>query len=110
MSSLPDLSRRLSKKIEQHKTIQLSPDDLDLLVSTGAYAAILRATEEQQRDQCLQRSARNRSISGENINSTPETVGTSKSSGMTKTANANELLAQVREMLPGANLPSTGNI
>lgn len=109
MGTIADLQRRLSRKIDAGKTIQLSPDDLDLFVASGAYAAILRATEDFQRDQCLQRSARSRSISGENTGSMNGLAGTSKSSGTTKSESASEVLAQVHQLLPRANLRSTAN-
>lgn len=110
MSSIADLQRRMSRKIEAGKTIQLSPDDLDLLVASGAYAAILRATEEYQRDQCLQRSARSRSTSGDNTPSIAAPIGkTSKSSGTTANDDAKEALALAQVMLPKASLRSIGN-
>jgi hypothetical protein len=36
------LHDRFSKKVEQGRSIQLSPQDLDLLVISGAYAALLQ--------------------------------------------------------------------
>ena len=45
MGSLADLDRRLSRKIEGRKTIQLTADDLDLWVVTGAYAIFAEAAE-----------------------------------------------------------------
>jgi hypothetical protein len=43
MTSLPDLTRRMSRKIEAGRGIDLSGDDLDLLVSSGAYAVLTQA-------------------------------------------------------------------
>lgn len=97
--TLPDLERRLSRRIESRRSIQLSPDDLDLLVATGAYDAFRKAVAEYQRKQCLERSARSRSISGGNTSSTRAKAGTSKSSGTIQSADANEALQQVRAML-----------
>lgn len=54
-SSLSDLFQRLSVRIEQGKGIQLSPDDLDILVATGAYAKLLDAFGEEQRKTAEQR-------------------------------------------------------
>jgi hypothetical protein len=48
MVSPLDLDRRLSRKIEGHKTIQLSPADLDLLVASGAIAKFRAWVTEQQ--------------------------------------------------------------
>ena len=41
LQPLATLHDRLSKKIEQGRAIQLSPNDLDWLVISGAYAALL---------------------------------------------------------------------
>src|SRR3546814_1140449 len=51
MTTLPDLDRRLSRRIETGKGIQLSPDDLDLLVSTGAYEIFRKDVVDPQREQ-----------------------------------------------------------
>lgn len=97
MGSLADLDRRMSKKIETGRGIQLSPEDLDLLVATGAYDAFRNAVAEHQRNQCLQRSARNRSTSAGIIGSTRGRTGqTSKSSGTTTSADASEALARAQ--------------
>ena len=63
MASLTDLDRRLSRKLEARKGIQLTPDELDLLVTTGAYQAFRDAVATHQRDLCLQRSEASRSTS-----------------------------------------------
>lgn len=110
VATLPDLDRRLSRKIEQGKAIQLTPEDLDLLVTTGAIDTFRRAVAEYQRNQCRERSARSRSISGGNSNSTRERVGrTSKSSGMIPPQGANEALARAQAMLGKAARPLTRN-
>lgn len=98
MTSLPDLGRRLSRKIEAGKGIQLTPDDLDLLVSIGAYDVICKAIAEFQRKQCQHRSARSRSTSGGDMPSTLEKAGTTKSSGMTKNESVSEALALARQI------------
>ena len=92
--TLPDLERRLSRKIEAHKGIQLTPEELDLLVLSGAYDVFRQAVAEYQRTQCLQRSARSRSISGEPSDSTAGPIEkTSKSFGTIANEDANEALA-----------------
>src|SRR5688500_12748059 len=57
----PDLMRKLSKKIDQGKAVQLTPAELDLLVECGAFDRVCEAATEFQRKQCRERSARNRS-------------------------------------------------
>src|SRR3546814_20045964 len=99
MTTLPDLDRRLSRRIETAKGIQLSPDDLDLLVSTGAYEIFRKAVVEHQREQCLQRSARSRSNSAANsLSIVARDDRISKSSGMTTTERASEALARARRI------------
>lgn len=98
MASLSDLVRRLSRKLEGGKAIQLTPDDLDLLVVSGAYAKLCESAVEEQRGQCLQRSARNRSMSGGLTASSLAQVETTKSSGTMPSENASEVLAQVLQM------------
>lgn len=102
MSSLSDLDRRLSRKIETGKAIQLSPADLDLLVATGAIDTFRQAVSEFQRIQCQQRSARSRSIDGGNSLFTLAKGETSKSSGMTPNESVNEAQARVRAILSKA--------
>ncbi|GLV28142.1 hypothetical protein TomTYG75_06660 [Sphingobium sp. TomTYG75] len=99
MGLLPDLDRRLSRRIDQHKGIQLSPDDLDLLVSSGAYDTLKKAAAEYQRNQCRARHARSRSINGANMPSIDgRGAPTLKSSGTTPSESASEALARARQM------------
>jgi hypothetical protein len=99
MSSPPDLDRRISRKLEGRKAIQLSPTDLDLLVESGAIDVFRQFVADYQRTQCRLRSARDRSINGGNTLSIVERGGpTSKSSGMTQSESASEALAQARQM------------
>ena len=53
-----DLKRRMSRKIETRKAMQLKPDDLDMLVLSGAYATLsayaVRFQEEQVRQRMTQ--------------------------------------------------------
>ena len=95
MGSLPDLDRRLSRKIETGKAINLTAEDLDLLVSTGAIDTFRAAVQKFQREQCRARSARNRSISGVDTPSIAGPTGiTSKSSGMTNSESVSEARAR----------------
>lgn len=55
MSDYPDLVRRLSRRIDQRRSIQLSPEDLDLLVLSGAYEALVMFTSNFMRDQARER-------------------------------------------------------
>jgi hypothetical protein len=41
------LHDRISRKIEQGRGIQLSPTDLDVLVISGAYAAVLQMVADE---------------------------------------------------------------
>ena len=104
MSSLPDLDRRMSRKIDTGRGIQLSPADLDLLVASGAYDALRNAAAEYRKNQCRERSVRSRSINGGNTPSIRAvTEPTLKSSGTTQNESASEALARVQRMLkPGS--------
>ena len=99
MTALPDLDRRLSRRIDQGKGIQLTPDDLNLLVASGAYDVLHKAAAEFQRNLCRDRHARAHSIRGANSPSTAGKGGAiSKSSGTMKNDDVNEALALARMM------------
>src|SRR3546814_10839019 len=69
--------------------IQLSSEDLDLLVSSRAYGILTQAAADYQRDLCLQRSVRSRSTSVATMPSMPDPAErTSKSSGTTRNESA----------------------
>lgn len=55
LAGISDLERRLSRRIEEHKGIQLSAHDLDLFVISGAYEALRKAATDFQRQICEQR-------------------------------------------------------
>ena len=99
----PDLQRKFDKKLDQRKTIQLSPEEMDLIVECGAYDKIVKAAQDFRKAQCRERSARSRSISGELSPSIPERGGTRRLSGTTKEPNASEALAQVQAILGKPN-------
>lgn len=80
----PDLDRRLSRKIETGKTIQLRPADLDLLVQSGAIDTFRKFVSEYQRDQCRARDQQSRSTSAAHTRSSSgPTAPTMTSSGTT---------------------------
>jgi len=102
MSSPADLDRRLSRKIETGKAIQLKPADLDLLVESGALDTFRQFVSEYQKRQCLERSAQNRSIPVAGSPFTEGKVGTSRSSGTIASESVNEAQARVLAILnPG---------
>ena len=110
MASLTDLDRRLSRKLEARKGIQLTPDELDLLVTTGAYQAFRDAVATHQRDLCLQRSEANRSKSAVDTNFIgAKDAPRSRSSGTTKSESANEALARAQRMSSSDVLRSIGS-
>lgn len=49
LEGLPELARRLSRKIEQGRGLQLSIDELDLLVAIGANELVQTKAAEYQR-------------------------------------------------------------
>ncbi|OWQ98359.1 hypothetical protein CDQ91_07650 [Sphingopyxis witflariensis] len=94
-----ELMRKLSKKIDQRRSIQLSADDLDYFVASGAWDALCKSVLEYQRNQCQERSAQNRSTSAEITNSIDDqTARTLRSSGTTTRPDANVVLADVQAM------------
>lgn len=99
MSSLADLDRRLSRKIESGKAIQLTPADLDLLIESGAIDTFRQFVSQYQRAQCQNRNALSRSIGAENSLSTHAANETSKSSGTTPSSDVSEAQARVRAIL-----------
>src|SRR5437868_5265896 len=106
----PDLDRKLSKKIDQHKTIQLSPAELDLLVISGAYDTFRAFVADYQRDQCQARDRQNRSTSGgPTASSSDQTERTSTSSGTTSEPDATAAAARARQMWPKRPKPLIGS-
>lgn len=49
--SLPDLMRRLDRKLDIQRGLSLTYDDLAVLVATGAYAKLQEAEEDEARAQ-----------------------------------------------------------
>jgi len=50
MTALPDLMRRLDRKLDIQRGLHLSYDDLALLVASGAYATLQQAAEDEERE------------------------------------------------------------
>lgn len=98
-AALPDLMRRLDRKLDIQRGLHLSYDDLALLVASGAYATLQDATRKYLETQCRKHIARSRSISGESSPSTQGPAETSKSSGTTETDAGNEALARAQQTL-----------
>lgn len=99
MTSPADLDRRLSRKIESGKAIQLTPADLDLLISSGAIDTFRHFVSQFQRSQCLARNAQKQSIAEENSPSFRAQTGTSKLSGTTPIESVSEAQARVHAIL-----------
>jgi hypothetical protein len=110
MSALPDLMRRMRRKLDIQRGLSLSYDDLAMLVATGAFAALERAERESLERQCRKHIARSHSISGGNTGSIREKAGTSKSSDTTPSEDANEALARAQRTLMPARSRSTSSI
>ncbi len=55
MANLSELHRRMSKKIEMRRGLQLSAEDLDLLVISGAFEALTTAASAELRQRALSR-------------------------------------------------------
>ena len=91
---LPSLVRRLDRAQESGRGLNLTAEDIDALVATGAYRTLADAAIRQKEDQCRARHARTLSISGEPSSFTPPEMGaaTLKSSGTMKPDSGNEAL------------------
>jgi hypothetical protein len=55
MKLLSDLDRRISRKVDTRRGIRLTPEDLDLLVLSGALEALRGAVTVEQKSRCLER-------------------------------------------------------
>jgi hypothetical protein len=70
MSALPDLMRRMRRKLDIQRGLSLSYGDLAMLVATGAFAALERAERESLERQFREQIAGSHSFSGVNTGST----------------------------------------
>lgn len=107
MTALPDLMRRLNRKLDIQRGLSLSYDDLALLVASGAYATLQEATRQHLERQCREHVARSRSTREETTPSTKGPVETLRSSGTTETDDANEALARLQRTLRQGRSHST---
>lgn len=97
--TLFDLDRRLTRKIETEKAIQITPTDLEWLVASGAIDTFRAFVAAQQRKLCAERRALRQSISeGTSASTAVQTAPTSKSSGTIQPFDANEALRQAQAM------------
>ena len=110
MSALPDLMRRLDRKLDIQRGMTLTYDDLALFVASGAYAALQNATRDYLERQCREHVARSHSISGEASRSTRDLAATTRSSGMTANDDGSEALARAQATLKPRRSRSTGTI
>lgn len=55
MSDLTKLVARLGRHADQGKGIRLSPDELDMLVTSGAFEALSKVAAEELRKQAIER-------------------------------------------------------
>lgn len=108
MSALPDLMRRLDRKLDIQRGLHLSYDDLAMLVASGAYATLQSATREHLERQCREHVDQSRSTNEAISASTQERGATTKSSGTTETEDAREALARAQTSLRLVGSPSIG--
>jgi hypothetical protein len=95
-AELPDIARHWSRQTDKGKGIRLEAGQMDLLNAIGVGELILKAAAEYQRNQCQQRAARSRSISGDPSASSQGQDGIMKSSGTIPPPDANEQLQRAR--------------
>jgi len=104
MTSLADLARRLSRKVETQRSIRLSAEDLNMIVKSGAFAAVQNAATEELKERCPPKAVTSPYTAVGNTGSIAgQGERTSKSSGMMQPQNASEALARAQAML---NKPS----
>lgn len=91
MSGLPELVRRLSRAIETGRGIRLAPEDLDLVVEHGGYAALSDASAKIQRERSQARLREREAEALAEIESDPALRGV--------TGEARESMLRARRML-----------
>jgi hypothetical protein len=91
---LSSLVRRLDRAQEAGRGLNLTPEDIDALVATGAYRTLADAAIRQKEDQCRARNVPTQFISEGTSNFFPPVRigGTLKSSGMIPAEDANGAL------------------
>ena len=106
-NGLPDLMRRIDRKLDIQRGMTLTYDDLALLVTSGAYATLQNANLRYLERQCQEHVARNRSTSEASLPSTRVQDATSKSCGMIPQESASEALARAQATSRPGGLLST---
>lgn len=96
-SGLPDLMRRIDRKLDIQRGMTLTYDDLALLVTSGAYATLSSANLQFLERQCQEHVDRSQSINEDRSHSVPDQGAISRSFGTTATESANDALARARE-------------
>src|SRR3990167_1531625 len=97
MTALPDIARHWLSQTEKGKGIRLDADAMDILNAIGFGELLATEAAKYQREQCRNRSARNRSFRGESSGSTRAPAEAMKSSGMTRIESGKEALARARQ-------------
>lgn len=108
-NGLPDLMRRIDRKLDIQRGMTLTYDDLALLVMSGAYATLQNANLQYLERQCQEHVARNRSTSEASLPSTRAQDATIKSCGTIPQESASEALARAQATSRPGGLLSTGS-
>jgi hypothetical protein len=95
-AELPDTAQHWFRQTDKGKGIRLDGGQLDLLNAIGVGKVIADALADYQRNQCQQRAARSRSISGEGSSSSRGRAEITKSSGTIPPPDENEQLHRAR--------------
>ena len=106
---LPELMRRIDRKLDIQRGMTLTYDDLALLVTSGAYAPLQNANLKFLERRCQEHVEQNRSISEASLPSTRAQDGTIRSSGTIPQENASEALARALATSRPGGLPSTAS-
>lgn len=106
---LPELLRRIDRKLDIQRGMTLTYDDLALLVTSGAYATLQNANLKFLERRCQEHVEQNRSISEASLPSTRAQDATIRSSGTIPQENASEALARAQATSRPGGLPSTAS-
>jgi len=108
-SGLPDLMRRIDRKLDIQRGMTLTYDDLALLMMSGAYATLQNANLQYLERQCQEHVARNRFINVASLPSTRVLDATTKLSGTIPPESASEALARAQATSRPDGLLSTAS-
>jgi hypothetical protein len=103
---LPDLMRRIDRKLDIQRGMTLTYDDLALLVTSGAYATLQNANLKFLERQCQEHVERNHYISEGSLLSTRVRGDITRSSGRIPQEDASEALARAQAISRPGGLPS----